>query len=204
MNIKGAPVKMPESSMAVKHTALVALASLFVLGANAATAVEYANSVRAGYVVSPVGTVGTVEYENMFSRRFSLGARLGYIDYDYEHGSYRETGHGPGAEFLARFYLQGPGHRGIHIGVGVGVWKFVVAWTDPTGFMTSGRDTRAPLLNANLSLGWKTPLGRDRVYIDPNLVIGSYVGCTGPTYRCSGIINFRGYAAAGLSVGVNF
>ena len=197
-------MKMPVSSMSAKHRATLAMACLFVLSAHSAGAGEYANSVRAGYFASPVGPVATVEYENMFSRRFSLGARLGYIDYDYEHGDYHETGHGPGAEFLARFYLQGPGHRGPYISAGIGLWNLSVAWTDSTLFVPSDRDKHTPLLNANLLLGWKIPLGSDRVYIDPSIVIGSYFGCTGPQSRCGIILNYGAYVAAGLSVGVNF
>lgn len=217
-------MQMPVSSMAVKHTAIVTLASLFVLGANTATAIEYdkpfvlgantatkvehansryANTVRAGYVVSPEGAVSTVEYEHLLVRWVSLGARLGYIDYDFKNGSYRETGNGSGAEFLVRVYPQGRGYRGFYIGGGFGLWDIRWAWTDPTSTPTSGSDQPAQKNNINLSLGWRIPLGNDRVYIDPSLVIGSYFtpAIGGPNTRRSGL---GPYVAAGLSVGVNF
>lgn len=40
------------------------------------------DTIRVGVIVNPVGVVGAVEYERLLGNRVSLGARLGYLDYD--------------------------------------------------------------------------------------------------------------------------
>lgn len=181
-----------------KLAAAMTLASLIGLGANTATAAEYTNTVRAGFFVNPVGTVGAVEYEHLLGNRVSLGARLGYLDYDYKDGSYRETGNGPGAEFLVRFYPGGQGHRGFYIGGGIGYWNSDWKWTDPNDTPTSDSGTGAAV-NVNINIGWKIPLGSDRVYIDPNLAIGNFFSVNSDDTADLGF-----YVAGGLSVGFNF
>ena len=99
---------------------MVVVATVLALGLSLPSHADGESTIRAGVFVNPVGVVGAVEYERLLGYRFSIGARLGYIDYDYKDGTYTETGNGPGVEFLVRYYPQGKGHKGFYVGGAVG------------------------------------------------------------------------------------
>lgn len=131
------------------------------------------NSIRAGIMVNPVGTVPHVEYEHLVTDKLGIGARLGSITYTYEDGSYEEDGVGTGAEFILRYYPKGNGHNGFYIGGGVGFWNVAWEYTDPEDTPVADEGT-ASAANINVNLGWKIPLGTDKVYIDPSIIVGNF------------------------------
>jgi hypothetical protein len=187
------------SNTANTRTAGIALAtSLLALGAAAPAAAGDANTVRLGFFVNPVGTVAAAEYEYLMGGKVSMGARLGYLDYDYKDGSYREVGDGPGVEFIGRFYPHGQGHRGFYVGGAVGLWRTSWSWTDRFAFpfRASGTSTA---VDVNVNLGWKIPLGSERIYLDPNLAIGNFFSLSSDDVELVGF-----YVAGGLSVGTVF
>ncbi|HEX9626633.1 MAG TPA: hypothetical protein VGA00_06820 [Acidiferrobacterales bacterium] len=172
--------------------------SLLALGAGTPVQAGDGNTVRAGFLVNPVGTVAMVEYEHLLGSKASIGARLGYIDYDYKDGSYREVGDGPGIEFLGRFYPQGKGHEGFYVGGAIGLWRPSWRWTDPFDTPTSDTGTSSTI-DVNFNIGWKIPLGTKRVYLDPHFAIGNFFSLSSDDTA-----NLGFYAAAGLSVGMVF
>ncbi len=181
----------------IRHTA-IASATLLTLGMSLPSHADGENTIRAGVFVNPVGVVGAVEYEHLLGNHFSIGARLGYIDYDYKDGTYTETGNGPGVEFLARYYPQGKGHKGFYVGGAVGVWNSTWKSRDPADIPVNDSGT-ATAADVNVNIGWKIPLGTDRVYLDPNLAIGNFFSLSS-----SDAANLGFYVAAGLSFGMVF
>lgn len=186
-----------KTSKGIKH-AVIASATLLTLGMSLPSHADGENTIRAGVFVNPVGVVGAVEYERLLGNRFSVGARLGYIDYDYKDGTYTETGNGPGVEFLARYYPQGKGHKGFYVGGAVGLWNASWKWTDPLDTPTSSSGTSVAM-DVNVNVGWKIPLGSDRMYIDPNIAIGNFFSISSDDEA-----NLGFYVAAGLSFGMVF
>jgi hypothetical protein len=172
--------------------------SVMAFGASTGAGAAENSTIRVGAFVNPVGSVAAVEYEYLLGRKVSLGARLGYIDYDYKDETYRETGNGPGAELLVRFYPGGQGHKGFYLGGAVGFWNASWKYTDPASTPTTDTGT-STAVDVNLNLGWKIPLGSDRVYLDPNIAIGNFFSSASDDTANLGI-----YIAAGLSIGMTF
>lgn len=186
-----------KSSNKIKFSA-IAVVAMLVFGVSLPSHADGENTIRAGVFVNPVGAVGAVEYERLLGNHFSLGARLGYIDYDYKDGTYTETGNGPGVEFLARYYPQGKGHKGFYVGGAVGVWNSTWESRDPANIPVNDSGT-ATAADVNVNIGWKIPLGSDRMYIDPNIAIGNFFSLSS-----SDAANLGFYVAAGLSFGMVF
>jgi hypothetical protein len=187
-----------KSPIKTRWVLLLFAVPVMALGASTTASAADNSTIRAGVLVNPVGTVATVEYEYLLGKKISLGARLGYIDYDYKDGTYRETGDGPGAELLLRFYPGGQGHKGFYVGGALGAWNSSWKWTDPNDTPTSDSGT-STAVDVNVNLGWKIPLGSDRIYIDPNIAIGNFFSTSSDDTA-----NLGFYVAAGLSIGVTF
>ena len=54
-------------------------------------------------------------------------------------------------------------------------------------------------MDINVNVGWKIPLGSDRMYIDPNIAIGNFFSTSSDD-----VANLGFYVAAGLSFGMVF
>jgi len=185
-----------------------------VMAAGSAQAAGPTNSIRGAILVNPVGNVRAVEYEKMFNDRISIGARVGALTYEYDESDYDEDGDGTGAEFLVRVYPGGDGFKGFYFGAAVGYWQ--TEWdfyeTDfPFNYYYGSGETDS--INVNVGVGWKIPLGSDRVYIDPSITVGNYFGISDEsTYRDRfGIVytdqaesELGVYVAGGVAIGVNF
>jgi len=156
------------------------------------------NSVRPGIVVNPIGVGVNVEYERLLTNKLGIGARLGTTSYNYEDGSYEEDGRGTGVEFIARFYPKGNGFNGFYVGGGVGLWSFAWDWTDPNDIPRSDSGTSS-VANVNVNLGWKIPLGSEKIYLDPAIMLGNYFSVASDDTEGLGF-----YAAAQLGVGFVF
>lgn len=156
------------------------------------------NSFRPGIYVNPVGSGATIEYERLVTDKLGIGARLGTLSYVYEDGTYEEDGVGSGAEVILRFYPKGEGFNGFYVGGGVGLWNIAWEWTDPTDTPTTDSGTSSAV-NVNVNLGWKIPLGSDKIYIDPSITIGNFFSSASDD---SEVIGF--YTAAQVGVGFVF
>ena len=156
------------------------------------------NSVRPGIVVNPLGTGVNVEYERLLTDKLGVGARLGTIAYKYDDGSYEEDGSGNGVEVIVRFYPKGEGFNGFYVGGGAGLWSIAWDWTDPTDVPTSDSGTSS-VANVNVNLGWKIPLGSEKIYLDPAIMLGNYFSVASDDTEGLGF-----YAAAQLGVGFVF
>lgn len=156
------------------------------------------NSFRPGIYVNPVGSGATLEYERLVTDKLGIGARLGTLGYHYEDGSYEEDGVGSGVEFIARFYPKGEGFNGFYVGGGVGLWNIAWEWTDPTDTPTTD-DGTSSAVNVNVNLGWKIPLGSEKIYLDPSIMIGNFFSSASDDTEVVGF-----YTAAQLGVGFVF
>lgn len=170
------------------------------------------NSVRAGVMLNPIGYVTMVEYEHLLANRVSIGGRAGSLSYDYDDDGYEEEGDGSGADFIVRMYPGGDGFKGFYYGAAIGYWQTDWMWREagftPAGVWISGQ-TKS--INLAARVGWKIPLGGDRVYIDPSITLGHYFAIDSETED-----QWKGtqyddendelgvYLAGGVAVGINF
>ncbi|MFQ5585250.1 MAG: hypothetical protein ACE5GF_00260 [Thermodesulfobacteriota bacterium] len=169
------------------------------------------NAVNIGAATVIIGSVVYVEYERAINEKISLAGRVGAlsydVDYDEDGGTTNETGDGTGVVASVRFYpthdLQGNNFEGFYLGGGVGVWSvdWEWEWTHST-FATETGSGSSTALDLNFNLGWKIPLGSDRVYIDPNIALGNLFISTESKSGDSDEVGL--YAAAGLAVGITF
>jgi hypothetical protein len=156
------------------------------------------NSIRPGIYVNPVGSGAIVEYERLLNDKLGIGARLGTLSYTYSDGSYDEDGVGSGVEAILRYYPKGLGFDGFYVGGGVGLWSVAWEWTDPTD-TPSADDGTASAVNVNVNLGWKIPLGSEKIYLDPAITIGNFFSSASDDSEVIGL-----YTAAQLGVGFVF
>ena len=180
-------------------------AAVLVFGAAWLPASSYANdnSIRGGFFVNPDGNILLVEYERMVADKFSLGARLATVDYDYDDGSYEEEGDGSGVEFVAKFFPQGEGFKGFYVGGGIGYWNTEWDWVDPLDAPSFGKG-ESDTLNVNINLGWRILLGTEAVYLDPSFIIGNFIALSTDSTNNDDEAEFGLYAGVGLSLGVTF
>jgi len=180
----------------IKHiTGVVLLLSGIAFTANASAG---ENSINPGIFVNPVGSGAMVEYEHLLKDKIGIGARLGTISYNYKDGSYEEDGAGSGVEFIARYYPKGHGFDGFYVGGGVGIWSIAWEWTDPNDIPTAD-DGTATAFDVNVNLGWKIPLGSDKIYLDPSLIVGNFFSSASDDSEVIGL-----YTAAHVGVGFVF
>ena len=160
------------------------------------------NTVSFGGNANLVGVVGRVEYEHMIKDRFSVGARVGVLNYTYKDGSYEEDGTGNGVEFIARYYPRAQGFQGFYVGGGIGYWRTNWDYTDPEDTPSRDEGTTSAI-NANVTVGWKIPLGSGKVYIDPSITVGNFFGIsTDSDFDQEPELGL--YAGGGVSVGFVF
>lgn len=183
----------------MKSTRRIFTTFLLLAGIGISSAVSAGdNSIRPGIYVNPVGSGATVEYERLLSDKFGVGARLGTLGYSYTDGTYEEDGVGSGVEFIARFYPKGEGFNGFYVGGGVGLWSIAWEWVDPNDVPVADSGTSSAF-NVNVNLGWKIPLGSDKIYLDPAIMIGNFFSSASDDTEVVGF-----YTAAQLGVGFTF
>ena len=164
------------------------------------------NAVTFGGVANIVGSVILVEYERVVADKVSIAARLGNFSYEVEYdegvGTTTESGDGPGAEGVFRFY-PGGGLNGFYIGGALGVWSVDWDWEwKATGYATEKGSGSSTTVDLNFTLGGKINLGSDRVYIDPSFTVGNFFAETHGKTGESDEIGL--YAAIGLGIGITF
>lgn len=172
---------------------------LFIAGSYAA---EPINSIRAAGIANSFGIIRMIEYEKMINDKFSMGARFGLINYDYEDGSYEEKGEGEGADILLRLYPGGNGNSGLYFVSALGYWHVDWEYRDPLA-IPSWDYGDTGVLNLNIGAGWKIPMASYKMYIDLAVIMGNYFDLsTSARYDSE---PKRGiYFASGLAVGMNF
>lgn len=158
------------------------------------------NTVKAAVAVAPVNDANVVmaEYERLLNDKLALGARFGSLDYEFKDGAERETGDGTGVEVLVRFYPSG-GFKGLYVGGGIGFWNVDWEWTDPTDSPGRGSGS-TDSTNVNIAVGWK--LGSDKVYFEPAILIGNWLGVSQDDTGRESELGF--YLALSLGVGIKF
>jgi len=168
-------------------------------------AVEGNNSLKAGFLVNPIGYMLLFDYERMINDTFAVGGRVATVEYTWEEDPYEEDGSGSGIEATFRWYTKRQGFNGFYLGGSVGFWSIDWDWTDPTDSPTSGSGT-SDVLNLMVNVGWKIGFGSSNWYVDPNIAIGNFFSLTtDSTYEPEegeGGIGF--YAGAGVAIGVAF
>jgi hypothetical protein len=187
----------------VQRTAiLVAFLGLGICAAGPAAAAGPSNTVKGGFVINPVGSVLLVEYERLLNDHLSIGGRFGRLDYDYDDGSYNETGDGNGLEVMVHFYPRGEGFKGFFLSGSLGFWDVDWEWTDPNDVPTRGTGT-SDTIDLAVAVGWKIPLGSEHVYLEPSLTLGNFFSdSTETTGTQESELGF--YVGAGLKVGGAF
>lgn len=186
-------------------TALLASALTMGVGFSSVVAAsDIGNSVRAGVMINPIGTVGMVEYERLLSDSFGMGVRAGIVDYDYDDDNYHETGDGNGFEIIASFYPSGEGFKGFYLSGGIGFWNTSWAWTETYSWYTYVGSGESEAIDVNLSVGWKIPMGTPHAYFQPSLVLGNFFSETTKTTSSTHESELGFYAGLGLTFGAAF
>jgi len=123
------------------------------------------------------GVIMLGELEKKIWRRFALFARLGRIEYwpDRALDGYGEGGRGEGFELGWRLYPVLGERKCFYLGAGAGRWRMDQYWnTDQkTSFEDSGR-RRSWLEHVQFHVGWKFGIGRDNIYLNPMLQMGTF------------------------------
>jgi len=124
-----------------------------------------------------LGGMVYTEFEKRLARRFSLFARLGWINYqsDDDEELYREYGRGSGLELGFRVYPVLKETKNFYLGAAIGRWRLKWNWKDEAGtpFETSGR-RYSRFTSIQVHCGWKFVLGSSGVYLNPTGQIGTF------------------------------
>jgi hypothetical protein len=182
------------------------LASLLTLVLSShAYAGEGNNSIKFTAGFNPVGTIFLVDYERLIADKFSVGGRVGAIDYTVEDGSYTEDGNGNGIEATFRWYPRGEGFKGFFLGAGLGYWDTDWSWTDPYDTPNKGSGSSAAV-DVNFNVGWKIAFGRAPVYFEPSIIVGDFLSVTtqSDTSTSGNESELGVYALVALAIGFAF
>lgn len=170
-----------------------------------AHAVEGDNSIKFTAAFNPVGGIFLLDYERMIANKFSVGGRVGAIDYETDDGSYNEKGDGNGIEATFRWYARGEGFSGFFLGAGLGYWNTDWTWTDPYDTPNKGSGS-STAVDVNFTLGWKIGFGSSPVYFEPSIIAGNFFSVTtdSDTGSDSNESQLGLYAGVGLAIGFAF
>jgi hypothetical protein len=202
---------------------MLSIVLMFFAGTASAAAVkggEAENSVNAGFAALPglfdtEAAVFYVEFERKMSNKLTIFGRFGMLDYDFDDGTYKESGDGPGFDAGVRFYPLSGAMKDLYIGGAAGLWWTDWTYTDysylviPGGnrwIMGSGDSTA---LKVEFEVGYRFIIPNTPVAITPNFRSGTFISlddsCTTVAgLPCSTESEIGVYAVFGVSAGFQF